>query len=198
MEFTYASPFDSYSLEEVNELLRDPYADVRAILDLADEDAWEFLYANRHTYPAHIRALIEPADFLPSKLRMRVRDVTEEEIKCMRLEERNAKKKEFDVLWEGSLKQTIPPRPCDDLDDQLDDAWATLENAKKALAEYTSRKSYTVPSARNRIDPKKASLQSTVDVALAAYKVLETKSEQADLDYMNAQKEAAFRTWLTA
>lgn len=169
------------------------------VLTYADEQAWNYVYENRKIYAHRIQTLIEPYDFLPdrSKIKMRHTDLTDDLILELENERRNAKMKEFEVHW-GLIKSSIPDRPVSSLDDDLDDAWQVLSDARDEMTAYleSRRGMYVAPSARSKTTPEQEELEAEYKKYKKEFDNLQKLIEKADEDYLARKKNECFEEWL--
>lgn len=157
-------------------LRRDWFVDEEAIyeeLEWADQEAWDYVYANRETYSARVRECIEPTRY---PVKMRVVDLTDEEVVSIEVQRKLKREKAFDEMWER-VKHTIPERPYSDTDAYLDDAWNQVTAAKKV---------YCPPGREN-----KALLDAENE-----YVRLRKKAEAEDAEYIAQYKNELKLSWM--
>jgi hypothetical protein len=189
--------------ETTNALLeRDWFIDNEGIvelLELADQDAWEYVCENRMKYSKRIRDMID-SYFKPAyKTKVTVSDLTDEELELI---ERIRSKKYDDAFrkdWEEELK-TLPPRSPTDIDTLSDNTWEILMNAKKDLLDYfkVSQKKYVAPKSRTTVsmDPKQKKLEDRVRDLENEYNLLKKAIETLDSIYLSNKEDEYRETWM--
>jgi hypothetical protein len=169
--------FERTSKDTLHALLRrDWFVDDEAIyeeLEWADQEAWDYVYANRETYSARVRECIEPTRY---PVKMRVVDLTDAELRKMELQRKLDLERAFDEMWER-VKNTVPERPYNDTDAYLDDAWTRVTAAKKV---------YCPPGRENK----------ALREAENEYVRLRKKVEAEDAEYIAQYKDDLKLTWM--
>lgn len=194
---------ESFKKDEAHDLLiANRFLDDESIwhlLTYSDEEAWEHIYANREKYAHRIRVLIEPYDFLPdrSKVKMRHREMTDEDMTNTAKEYRSQKMKQFEPVWE-TIKDSISSRPVSALDDQFDEAWDALSSARDAMTAYMEKKrgAYVAPSARNTVPEEQRELEKEYNDCKREFDRLEKLIEKADEEYLENKKNERFELWM--
>lgn len=192
----YGTISECYRDDEIDAVLAVQMDDETAqgILDGCTQEAWDHVCANKEKYPSNIRLLIEP--FRP-KTKMRVLELTDQLEEQLKREAKATRMKEFEVQW-NMIKKSIPDRPMDDLDDELDDAWSHLSVAKSRMTEYLERKNkkYVPPSARRAVDPELAEIETEISECQGIFNAIEKRIHEADEKYMAQKKNELFEKWL--
>lgn len=184
----------AHALLTANNFLCDE--DLWDVIEYADNEAYDFIYNNRNSYCSMIQYLLEPKDFIPSKLR--VLELTDADMVKIENDRKAAAIKEFDVLWDSTLKKDLPGRPRDDLDDDLDDAWDDLTQARNRMTAYLNKKNtkYVPPSARTKSDPAQEKIEKDIEDCKTAFNNIEKRISEADDKYIADKKDEFFRNWL--
>lgn len=197
---TMLKSFKNHNTDAI--LMANEFLDDEGIYELlqnADDDTWNYIYENREKYDHTIRVMIEPYDYLPmpDKVKMRLLEMTDEDMDRLERERLVEKKKEFDSYWE-TIKHTIPERPCDQLDDELDDAWDKLSKAKLRMTVYLDKKKtkYVPPSARKMVDPEQQEIEDDIDAYKKLFDDIEKRISEADDKYVADRKNECFEEWL--
>lgn len=169
------------------------------LLTYADQEAWDHIYENRRNYAHRIQVLIEPYDFLPdrAKIKMRHREMTDEDMVNAEKEYRVSRMKQFEPIWE-TMKDSIPDRPVDELDDEFDDAWNALSAARDKMTIYMEKKrgAYVAPSARNVVPIEQQELEKDYNECKKNFDKLEKLIEKADTEYLEKKKNERFEIWM--
>ena len=193
---THGTLSECYRDNEIDAVLSVPMDNETAlgILDACTQEAWEHVCANKDKYPNNIRLLIEP--YRP-KTKKRVVDLTDELQERLEKERKMAKMKEFDLMWEMTRK-SVPERSADELDDELDDAWSHLCQAKSTMTEYLERKNkrYVPPSARRASDPELTEIEREISECQDIFNAIEKRIHERDEKYMAQKKNELFEKWL--
>lgn len=171
--------------------------DLWDILDYADDEAYDYIYANRNKYDSHIHYLLEPKDFIPPRVKMTVRNMTDKDMSDIAKEERTANIRKFEEVWK-TMKDEIPERPHGDIDDEYDDAWDKLSSIRDRVTAYLSKKTgkYVAPGSRPKGDSALEKLEAELDECKNAYNDLEKRIEEADEKYLADKKNECFEEWL--
>jgi hypothetical protein len=133
--------FELMSYDDLDFLLkRDWFHTVQDIHDLlayADDDTFWKLYESRRSYSQRVREVIAPLDYIHDKplFKFTVRDLTDGHIEEMRAQERKALRELMKYEWEQYMK-TMPPRPRDTIDEQIEAKRLEIEAIKEELHEY--------------------------------------------------------------
>lgn len=199
----YGTILETYTKDEVHDLLmKNDFTDDESIwyvLQYADQEAWDYVYENRKMYAHRIRTLIEPYDFLPdrNKIKMRHREMTDEDLANAGKEYRATKMKEFEIHW-NTIKGSIPDRPHSELDDEFDDAWNILSAARDKITAYTEKRrgAYVAPTARSVIPQELQELESDFNQCKKNYDKIEKLINRADEEYIAKKKDEHFEDWL--
>lgn len=174
---------------------------LRDILDHMTYPTLEKVYENRHRYPANVHYLLEPCDFCekPRNMKMQVVDMTDRDAYAFQQQLIDDMKARFEIYWKG-MEDTISDRPFDELDDELDEAWDKLVEARERMTEYlgSKKKAYVPPSMRGKtqVDPQEAKLEREVDECKKRFEELEKRNIQADEQYLANKKDEHYQTWL--
>jgi len=174
---------------------------IQEVLNACTQEAWDYVYANRSKYSTRIRQLIEPADYWPDKSRfkMTVREMTDSDMENIGKQREADRRKEFEETIWGDVKDTIPERPMDELDDELDDAWEDLTAAKKRMTDFLSKKSgkYVPPSARkSTVDPLQLEIEEEIADCQKKFDEIEKRIFEADEKYLEVKKNECFQEWM--
>jgi hypothetical protein len=192
----YGTISECYRDDEIDAVLSIPMDDETAlgILDACTQEAWDHVCANKDKYPHNIRLIIEP--YRP-KTKKRVVELTDQLEEQLKKEKKTSRMKEFEVQW-AMLKTSIPDRPMDELDDELDDAWSHLSVAKSSMTEYLDRKNkkYVPPSARRVSDPELTEIEREISECQDIFNAIEKRIQEEDEKYMAQKKNELFEKWL--
>ena len=138
------------------------------LIEYADNDALVKMFENRHMYSSEIQYAIDPVDFIPPKVKMRVVELTDAEMAKMNAKNEERMKREMEEAWEQARSNMN--RPLGELDEEEDIIITRYSDAEMALNLHTNKKAakYVAPSARGRQDPEKDRLvkmlaQATLD-----------------------------------
>lgn len=187
-------------------LTRDWFIDDDSIdetLDYADDDAWEWVYANRAKYSTRIRMLIEPDDYRypVEKLKIRVVELTDSILGKMESERKKKVDEAFEKDWIEHSK-SIQDRGFGDSDSHLDDAWDNFCRARTVLAKYLEKptaKKYVAPGSRGKVtvDPKQDELETVVRRMENEYDLAQKAVDEADTLYWDTKKNDYRKTWMS-
>jgi hypothetical protein len=186
-------------------LTRDWFIDedeIDELLDSADEDAWEWVYANRKKYSTRIRMLIEPDDYrVPvEKLKIRLGDLTDSMMEKIELDQKKKLDEAFEKDWVEHSK-SIQDRGFSNVDSNLDDAWDNFCRARNVLTKYIEKptaKKYVAPSIRDKeiIDSKRAELESIVHDMENEYDAAQKLVDDTDFVYWELEKNEYRKIWM--
>jgi hypothetical protein len=198
--------WDNFDFKTADELLtRDWFVDedsIRYIIYYANQEAWDFIYANRTKYSRRIREIIEPHDYQvsPEKLRIKVRCVSDKEWNDMlRVSQRKLDDK-FQVDW-AKHSESVPDRPLREIDSLLDDAWDRMVKTKDNLTKYLAcrSKAYVPPSMRGKKepdDPKQTAIENEIRSMENEYDKIQKLVEEIDSAYWETQKNDYRKKWV--
>jgi hypothetical protein len=195
-----------YETDLVDFLLkRDWFLDVDDILEvvnLADQDAWNYIYKNRTSYSNRIRHVIEYRDFLvhPSKLTMRCVDYTDDMYTRRNADILARQKQAFEKSWE-IYSATLPERCLESIDSQLDDVWRDLQLAKDNLKNYNEKKpkKYVPPSMRGKEvpDEMQVKLTNAITELETDFNTITKAVADADKSYTDNKKDEYHSYWVS-
>ena len=170
---------------------------IQEVLYACDQGAWDHVYENRFKYSPNIRGLIEPRDYLHSAIRMKLRDLTDLEVARIEREMRDSKMKEFEPVW-VEIQKTLTDRPVDEMDDNLDDIWTSLEDSRKRLDNYIAKKNgkYVPPGARRDVDDDQKDIEDEISDIQKEFDNLQKRISEEDEKYMKQKKNEHFEEWL--
>jgi hypothetical protein len=202
----YEPIWDNFDFKTADELLtRDWFVDedsIRYIIYYANQEAWEFIYANRRKYSRRIREIIEPHDYQvsPEKLRFKVRCVSDKEWNEMIRESQRKLDDKFEVAW-TKYSESVPDRPLREIDSLLDDAWDRLVKTKDKLTKYLSSRSkaYVPPSMRGKKepeDPRQTVIENEIRAMENEYDKIQKLVEEIDSAYWETQKNDYRKKWV--
>lgn len=185
----FTAPYVDYCLQN-NEFLDDNH--LWDLLEYADDDALAYVYKNRHKYSGEIQYLIEPADFIPSKVKTRTVELTSAEMDKINAKNDARVKREMEEAWEKLRSNTN--RPLSDLDTEEMMANAAHSNAQFYLRTYVNKKgtTYVAPSARGRPDPEKERLEKRVEETARALDEARKRISHADEEFFTRMKDEFF------
>ena len=129
------------SFEDLDFLLRRDWfhtvQDIHDLLAYADDPTFWKLYSVRNMYSQRVREIIAPLDYIHDKplFKFAVRDLTDDHIEDMRVQERKALRDLMKYEWEKYMK-TMPPRPRDTIDELIDAKRLEIEAISEELREY--------------------------------------------------------------
>lgn len=186
-------------------LTRDWFVDeeeIDEVLDSADQDAWDWIYANRKKYSTRIRMLIEPDDYLfpLDKLKIGVVDLSDSMMEKFESDQKKKVDQAFEKDWIKHSK-TIQDRGFDDVDSDLDDAWDNFCRARNTLAKYIEKpnsKKYVAPGNRDKetTDPKQLALENVVRTMENEYDSAQKAVDDTDSVYWELKKNEYRKTWM--
>lgn len=162
------------------------------LIDYADNDALAFMFNNRHRYSGEIQYTIDPVDFIPPKVKMRVVYLSEKEMDKITAQNEARMKREMEEAWER--KRSNMSRPLSDLDTDELMAQSRYDHAEQALRLYTRDRSahYVAPSARGRPDAEKERLEKRLAAATLEIEDFRKRISQANDDYFARKKDEFF------
>lgn len=198
--------YDSYDFETVDSLLsRDWFidnADIDDVLNFANKNAWDLVYANRTKYSTRIRMLIEPEDYrVPIEtLNTKVVDMTDSMFDTLQMDKLRKRNNAFEKDWIIHSK-TIQERKFDEVDFVLDDAWNNLTFAKDALENYLatpSSKKYVVPTGRGspKVSYKQVELEDRFSKMKNEYELAHAAVDKADTIFWEDKKNEYRKIWM--
>ena len=175
---------------------------IQEVLDCADHDAWDWIYANRKKYAKNIRMLIEPEDyeFPLESLKIRVVELTDSMMEKFESERKKKVDEVFNKDWIEHSK-SIQDRGFGDVDSKLDDAWDNFCHAKDVLTKYLEKpasKKYVAPGSRGKetVDPKQAELETNVRKMENEYDLAQKAVDEVDTLYWDLKKNEYRKTWM--
>lgn len=198
------SLYNVYNIKVADTLLSrdwfDEPSDIIEVLDATDNNAFEYVYCNRHKYSTRIRKLIEPKDYkVPlNKLNIRVVDLTDSRFEQIKIEKNKKREALFENDW-NEYSKTIQERCFGDVDSVLDDIWDKFNLSKNILTKYIEKpivKKYTSPSSRVTIDPKQKELENNVRMLENEYDLAQKAVDDTDTIYWNNKKDEYRTTWM--
>lgn len=162
------------------------------LIDYADSDALAFMFNNRHRYSGEIQYTIDPADFIPPKVKMRVVEISDKEMDKINAENEARMKREMEEAWER--KRSNMSRPLGDLDTEELMAQSRYGHAEQALRLYMRDRSarYVAPSARGRPDAEKERLEKRLAHATLELEEIRKRISQANEEYYAQKKDEFF------
>jgi hypothetical protein len=190
----------TYDIATMDELLtRDWFIedeDIEYVLDSATAEAWEWVYTNRAKYSTRIRLQIEPDDYrVPlEKLTLRVVDLSDKRFETIKSDRKKALDGMFEKDW-VKYSDSLPDRPYNSVDTNLDNAWNKFSHAKSELTKYidTPTKKYGMPS---RVSFKQTDLEEKVRVAENEYLATQKLVDSEDEVYWNKQRDEYLKIWV--
>jgi len=202
------SLYDWYDRETADNLLsRDWFIEddcIQEVLERADQDAWDWIYANRSKYSTRIRMLIEPEDyrFPVEKLKIRVAELTDSMMEKINSERQKKIDDAFEKDWIEHSK-TIQDRGFGNVDSELDDAWDNFCHAKDVLTKYLEKpaaKKYVAPGSRGKdtVDPKQIEIETNIRKMENEYDLAQKAVDEVDTLYWDLKKNAYRKTWMPA
>jgi len=194
--------FDRKTADEL--LTRDWFIDdqhIYDIIDCADEEAWDFIYTNRHKYSMRIRQIIEPNDYrIPTeKLRIKVRDLSDKDWEAVIRERKRQLESQFENHW-SEYSECLSERPLGEPDSLLDDALERLSKAKDKLTKYIASrpKTYMAPSMRGKqiLDPKQKLIENEIRSMENEFEKAQKAVEASNSEYWETKKNEYRKTWM--
>ena len=171
---------------------------IQSVLDIADHDAWDFVYKNRHLYAPAIRREIEPTDD-DVKPKTTVREMTDAEWKTFQNADIVYRENDFKEKWSVHLKN-LPPRPFQDCDKKLQDALEKYQ-AERAILDKLIQSSKNVYRAPGRTATKpntnQEKAEKSVNDALFAVNLCQRVVDEMNNAYIIAKKKQFRFFWLT-
>ena len=200
------SIYEWYDRKTMDALLtRDWFIDeegIQEVLECADQDAWDWIYANRSKYSTRIRMLIEPDDYrVPvDKLKIRVVELTDSMMEQIESERKKKIEQAFEKDWIERSK-SIQDRGFGDVDSDLDDAWDNFCRAKDVLTKYLEKptsKKYVPPTSRGKetVEPKQLELEDSVRKMENEYDAAQKVVDETDTLYWDTKKHEYRKTWM--
>ena len=169
------------------------------LLELANQQAWEYVCKNRMIYSQRVRDMIDSYFKPVYKSKVTVSDLTDQELEI--IEQIRSKKYEeaFRKDWEKQLK-TIPPRSPTDIDTLSDSTWELLVKSKEELSNYVkvNQKKYVSPKARTMVtvDPKQKKLEDRLRDLENEYNLLKKSIGTLDTIYLSKKEDEYRETWM--
>ena len=202
----YETGYDWYDRKTMDILLtRDWFVDeegIQEVLECADQDAWDWVYANRNKYSTRIRMMIEPDDyrFPVDKLKIRVVELTDSMMEKIESERKKKVDQAFEKDWIEHSK-SLQDRGFGDVDSDLDDAWDNFCRAKDLLTKYLEKpnaKKYVAPSSRGKdsVDAKQAALEDDIRKMENEYDLAQKAVDDKDSSYWEIKKNEYRQTWM--
>jgi hypothetical protein len=133
--------FEFMSYSDLDFLLRRNWfhsvQDIHDLLAYADDNTFWKLYATRRSYSQRVREVIAPLDYIHDKplFKFAVHDLTDGKLEEIRAKERKDLRDLMKYEWEKYMK-TMPPRPRDTIDEQIDAKRLEIEAIREELHEY--------------------------------------------------------------
>jgi hypothetical protein len=187
-------------------LTRDWFVDDESISELlmhADQEAWEWILANRRKFSSRIQKNIEfiSSYFSPIQLQhVQVSEISDPAWSDIHTKHIRDMETEFDMLWKEYLK-TAPSRPKTNIDKHMDDIGQQIKNANEVIEKHIEmqKKKYLTPAARlKNVDTRLQELQSTIrSLHQESERTQKHIDELEDSFQKNKKKEFRF-TWLTS
>ena len=170
------------------------------LLELANQQAWEYVCKNRMFYSQRVRDVID-SYFKPlyKNLKVTVSDLTDQELEI--IEQIRSKKYDeaFRNDWEEQLKTVVPRSPTD-IDTLADNTWEMLVKAKEELSNYlkTIQKKYVAPKSRTAVtvDPKQKKLEDRIRDLENEYNLLKKSIGTLDTIYLSKKEDEYRETWM--
>ena len=197
------SLYDVYNIKTADILLSrdwfDEPSDIIEVLDATDNNAFEYVYCNRHKYSTRIR---NPKDYkVPlNKLNTKVVDLTDYRFEQIKNEKNKRREEIFEKDWIEHSK-SIQDRSFDDVDADLDTAWDKFCRAKDILTKYIEKpnvKKYVSPTSRGTtiIDAKQTELEDVVRNMENEYDLAQKNVDEVDTFYWELKKNDYRKNWM--
>jgi hypothetical protein len=175
--------------------------DIEDVLDAADSDAWDWVYENRAKYSTRIRSRIEPDDYrVPlEEFDVKVVELSDKAFAQIKSDRKKALEEQFERDW-AKHADSLPDRPYQAVDTELDDLWNKFSHAKAELTKYLekpSSKKYTSPGSReNLVSAKQAEIEEKIRIAENEYLAAQVSVDAEDELYWNKQRDEYAKIWL--
>jgi hypothetical protein len=133
--------FEFMSFDDLDFLIKRDWfhstQDIHDLLAYADDNTFWQLYQNRTAYPQRSREVIAPLDYIHDKplFKFTIRDLTDGDIQNMNQEIRKSVRELMNYEWEKYMK-TMPPRPRESIDDQIEAKRIEIEAIVEELRDY--------------------------------------------------------------
>jgi len=201
----HESILESFDTKTADELLsRNLFVsdeDMYHVIDYADDDAWNYIYTNRHKYAKRIREVIEPNDYkVPiENLVTKIRELSDKEWDTLKLNKERKLEAQFEKDW-TEYSDCISDRPLGEVDSRLDDAWEKFTHTKDKLTKYIASRSktYLAPSLRGKeiADPKQVKIEDEIREMENEYDKAQKLVEDTDSAYWETKKNEYRKTWM--
>lgn len=162
------------------------------LIDYADSDALAAMFNNRHRYSGEIQYTIDPVDFIPPKVKMRVVEISDKEMDKINAQNEARMKREMEEAWER--KRSNMSRPLGDLDTEELMAQSRHGHAEQALRIYMRDRTarYVAPGSRVRPDAEKERLEKRLADATLELEDIRKRISQANEEYYAQKKDEFF------
>lgn len=199
----YGTILECYWDDEIDSvLIPDIFLDeerIQEVLDACTEEAWAYVYANRHKYSERIRKYIEPKDYsIPDKtIRMKVREMTENDMARLEKEKVADRRAQFEREVWPKIKEDLPDRPYSLVDSEAEDLWEQLMEAKQRMTDFLGKtKKYIPPSARGTVNLDQKEIEDEIKLCQEEFDDCEKRISQADEKYYSDKLNEHFQAWL--
>lgn len=165
----------------------DLYDYLYSSLDISDE-MLERIRENSDSYPPHVREALWLWEYMPPFKRMRIGELTDEDMIRMEKERERARERLMEEAW---AKHELPDRPESDVDYECDEAWEMLQEKKRDLAAYLNgnkRGAAYVPPSMRRDDPRAEELRDDIKKLENEFEKLKEKVVAEDEDWRILKK----------
>jgi hypothetical protein len=177
------------NFQYINHILKTTWlldeSDIQSLIWDLSEDVYEKVYNNRYNYPKMVHQVIEPRDFAPQmKKKLKVINLTDDLWNSMKIQEQRNMEGVIQTKW-LEHKKSLPPRDWQVFDEQCDEIYEELSNARKALGEYRQKKSskYVVPGSRPQQDVNEQMLIEKIEKLKNEFDSAKIIVETADIAY---------------
>jgi hypothetical protein len=179
-----------HTIENVHILLtRDWFVDDQDIYDLlalVDQEVYDFVYTNRHTYSERIRMCIQPNDYLVKKL-PEVLDLTDFEYFRIQKKRDQDRAQKLELMWIMRKAEYPMVRPESDCDVELDEKYEELILTRKQLGNSDGK--YIPPSQRSKQESAKQEINKKILILENEFKTCSQKVKDEDERWEQQQKQ---------
>lgn len=199
----YGTILECYWDDEIDSVLvQDTFLDderIQEVLDACTEEAWAYVYANRHKYSERIRKCIEPNDYRvpPKKIKMAVREMTDSDMVRIEQDRNASKRAQFERDVWPKMKEDILDRPYSLVDSEAEDLWEYLMSVKQRMTDFLGKsKKYVPPSARGTVNLEQKEIEDEIALAQKEFDDCEKRISEADDKYLSDKLNECFQEWL--
>lgn len=172
------------SPEDIEELLNDVPEDVC-------REVYVLINQNYDSYSPRVREVLAIGEPLPYRGKMKIRDLTDDDLFEMEKQQNEMKKIIRDQAWEKYKEMFFDERPHGEADKNYKKIQASIEDMKKKLeASQKKNKKYVPPNMRNKqvIDPEVKAIQDNIQSLENELSNLNKLIKQLNADWEREQR----------